>query len=127
MLEQLPGTRMMAISNGGAIVDRGAFAVVLPDRKTRIGELDEEFVYESGEGDAFMLGSQVWRVSKIEDDRVIAEPAPGSAPRMPFGGEIFRGVRWTFRIRWRVSEQRSHDESGPISMTRRHRLRSWHG
>ena len=84
VLEQLPGTRMMAISNGGAIVDRGAFAVVLPDRKTRIGELDEEFVYESGEGDAFMLGSQVWRVSKIEDDRVIAEPAPGSAPRMPF-------------------------------------------
>ncbi|MYA59466.1 MAG: hypothetical protein F4X40_02755 [Chloroflexi bacterium] len=84
MLQQLPGTRMMAVSNGGAIVDRGAFSVVLPDRKTRIGELDEEFVFESGEGDAFMLGSQVWRVEKIEDDRVIAEPAPGAAPRMPF-------------------------------------------
>ena len=84
VLQQLPGTRMMAISNGGAIVDRGAFSVVLPDRKTRIGELDEEFVFESGEGDAFMLGSQVWRVAKIEDDRVIAEPAPGAAPRMPF-------------------------------------------
>ena len=84
VLEQLPGTRMMAISNGGAIVDRGAFSVVLPDRKTRIGELDEEFVYESGEGDAFLLGSQVWRVAKIDDDRVIAEPAPGAAPRMPF-------------------------------------------
>ncbi len=84
ILEQLPGTRMMAISNGGAIVDRGAFPVLLPDRKTRIGELDEEFVLESGEGDAFMLGSQVWRVAKIEDDRLIAEPAPGAAPRMPF-------------------------------------------
>ena len=84
VLEQLPGTRMMAIGNGGAIVDRGAFSVVLPDRKTRIGELDEEFVYESGEGDAFLLGSQVWRVAKIEDDRLIAEPAPGAAPRMPF-------------------------------------------
>lgn len=84
VLQHLPGTRMMAVSNGGAIVDRGAFSVVLPDRKTRIGELDEEFVFESGEGDAFMLGSQVWRVSKIEDDRVIAEPAPGAAPRMPF-------------------------------------------
>ena len=46
--------------------------------------LDEEFVFESGEGDAFMLGSQVWRVAKIDDDRVIAEPAPGAAPRMPF-------------------------------------------
>jgi ATP-dependent Lhr-like helicase len=84
VLQQLPGTRMMAISNGGAIVDRGAFSVVLPDGKTRIGELDEEFVFESGEGDAFMLGSQVWRVAKIEDDRLIAEPAPGAAPRMPF-------------------------------------------
>ena len=84
VLQQLPGTRMMAISNGGAIVDRGAFPVVLPDRKTRVGELDEEFVFESGEGDAFMLGSQVWRVAKIDDDRVIAEPAPGAVPRMPF-------------------------------------------
>ena len=84
VLQHLPGTRMMAISNGGAIVDRGAFSVVLPDRKTRIGELDEEFVFESGEGDAFMLGSQVWRVAKIEDDRVIAEPAAGATPRMPF-------------------------------------------
>ena len=84
VLQQLPGTRMMAISNGGAIVDRGLFPVVLPDRKTRVGELDEEFVFESGEGDAFMLGSQVWRVAKIDDDRVIAEPAPGAVPRMPF-------------------------------------------
>ncbi len=84
VLQHLPGTRMMAISNGGAIVDRGAFPVVLPDRKTRIGELDEEFVFESGEGDVFMLGSQVWRAAKIDDDRVIAEPAPGAAPRMPF-------------------------------------------
>ena len=84
VLEALPGTRMMAISNGGAIVDRGVFPVVLPDRKTRVGELDEEFVYESGEGDAFMLGSQVWRVAKIDEDRLIAEPAPGAPPRMPF-------------------------------------------
>ncbi len=84
ILQALPGTRVMAIANGGAIVDRGAFAVTLPDRKTRIGELDEEFVYESGEGDVFMLGSQIWRISKIEDDRVVAEPAPGAAPRLPF-------------------------------------------
>ena len=84
VLQQLPGTRMMAISNGGAIVDRGLFPVILPDRKTRVGELDEEFVFESGEGDAFLLGSQVWRVAKIDDDRVIAEPAPGAVPRMPF-------------------------------------------
>lgn len=84
MLRALPGTRMHAVDNGGAIVDRGAFPVYLPDRKTRIGELDEEFVYESRAGDAFVLGSQVWRASDIDDDRVIVEPAPGAAPRMPF-------------------------------------------
>ncbi len=84
MLRPLPGTRMHAVDNGGAIVDRGAFPVYLPDRKTRIGELDEEFVYESRAGDAFVLGSQVWRAADIDDDRVIVEPAPGAAPRMPF-------------------------------------------
>ncbi len=84
ILQALPGTRVAAIGDGGAIVDRGEFPVYLPDRKTRIGELDEEFVYESGEGDPFVLGSQMWRVTKIDDDRVLAEPAPGTAPRMPF-------------------------------------------
>ena len=80
----LPGTRMAAIGNAGAIVDRGAFKVVLGDRKTTVGELDEEFVYESSVGDVFVLGSQVWRATDIDDDRVVAEPAPGSLPRMPF-------------------------------------------
>jgi ATP-dependent Lhr-like helicase len=84
MLRALPGTRMHAVDNGGAIVDRGAFPVYLSDRKTRIGELDEEFVYETKEGDAFVLGSQVWRAADIDDDRVIVEPAPGAVPRMPF-------------------------------------------
>lgn len=84
MLRSLPGTRMHAVDNGGAIVDRGAFPVYLSDRKTRIGELDEEFVYETKEGDAFVLGSQVWRAADIDDDRVIVEPAPGAVPRMPF-------------------------------------------
>ncbi len=84
MLRPLPGTRMHAVDNGGAIVDRGAFPVYLPDRKTRIGELDEEFVYESKAGDVFVLGSQVWRAADIDDDRVVVEPAPGAAPRMPF-------------------------------------------
>ena len=84
VLRALPGTRMHAVDNGGAIVDRGAFPVYLPDRETRIGELDEEFVYETKAGDAFVLGSQVWRAADIDDDRVIVEPAPGAVPRMPF-------------------------------------------
>ena len=91
----LPGTRMSAVSNAGAIVDRGAFRVVLPDRTTTVGELDEEFVYESAVGDVFALGSQVWRAIDIDDDRVVAEPAPGSVPRMPF---------WRGEFPWRPSD-----------------------
>ena len=91
----LPGSRMSAVSTAGAIVDRGAFRVVLPDRKTTVGELDEEFVYESAVGDVFVLGSQVWRAVDIDDDRVVAEPAPGSVPRMPF---------WRGEYPWRPSD-----------------------
>ncbi|NQW17154.1 MAG: DEAD/DEAH box helicase [Chloroflexi bacterium] len=83
-LTALPGARLLALSNSGAIVDRGLFGVYLPDRKTRLGELDEEFVFETRVGDAFVLGSQVWRAREIDDDRVIVEPAPGAMPRMPF-------------------------------------------
>ncbi|MCH8817957.1 MAG: DEAD/DEAH box helicase [Chloroflexi bacterium] len=84
MLFALPGSRLQALNNAGTIVDRGGFPVYLGDGKTRIGELDEEFVFETHPGDAFLLGSQVWRVSEVQDDRVIVEPAPGALPRMPF-------------------------------------------
>ncbi|MDA1257564.1 MAG: DEAD/DEAH box helicase [Chloroflexi bacterium] len=84
VLAALPGSRLQALNNAGTIVDRGGFPVYLGDGKTRIGELDEEFVYETHPGDAFLLGSQVWRASEVRDDRVIVEPAPGALPRMPF-------------------------------------------
>jgi ATP-dependent Lhr-like helicase len=84
LLRPLPPARLAAISQGGALVDRGVFSVYLSDGKTRLGELDEEFVWESRPGDAFMLGSQVWRATAIDDDRVTVEPAPGAVPRMPF-------------------------------------------
>ncbi len=80
----LPGARVAALTNGGTIPDRGAYRACLPDGKTCIGELDEEFVYETRRGDAFMLGAQVWRVVEITDDRVTVVPAPGAPPRMPF-------------------------------------------
>ena len=83
-LAALPGTRLLAVGSGGTIPDRGAYSMVLPDRRTKVGELDEEFVFESRPGDTFLLGSQVWRVAEITDDRVVAEPAPGEIPRMPF-------------------------------------------
>ena len=80
----LPGARLLAVSNAGTISDRGAFSVYLADGKTRIGELDEEFVFETRPGDAFLLGSQTWRVLGIEDDRIVVGEAAGAMPRMPF-------------------------------------------
>ncbi len=83
-LTALPGSRMLAIGNAGTIPDTGAFGVYLADGKTRIGELDEEFVFETRPGDAFLLGSNVWRVAEIGDDRVTVADAAGATPRMPF-------------------------------------------
>ena len=77
------GSRMLAVMSGGMIPDRGLYAVTLPDR-TRLGELDEEFVHESRVGDVFQLGSSTWRIATIEHDRVIVHPAPGAPARMPF-------------------------------------------
>jgi ATP-dependent Lhr-like helicase len=76
-------SRLVAVVNGGTIPDRGLYTVNLPDR-TRLGELDEEFVHETRVGDVFQLGSSTWRVQSIEHDRVIVIPAPGAPARMPF-------------------------------------------
>ena len=94
-LAALPGSRAIAVSNGGTIPDSGTFATLLSDGKTRLGELDEEFVYETRVGDVFMLGSQVWRVIGITDDKVSVVPAPGVSPRMPF---------WKGEAPWRPYE-----------------------
>ncbi|MBI5030441.1 MAG: DEAD/DEAH box helicase [Chloroflexi bacterium] len=83
-LAALPGTRLLAVMNSGTIADTGAFGVYLSDGKTKVGELDEEFIYETRVGDAFLLGSHVWRVREIADDRIVVEDAAGATPRMPF-------------------------------------------
>lgn len=80
----LPGSRLLAMTNAGTISDRGAYGVYLEDRKTKVGELDEEFVFETRVGDSFLLGSKVWRVLDIADDRIVVGDASGSVPRMPF-------------------------------------------
>src|SRR5436853_779122 len=82
-LTPLRSARLVAVINGGTIPDRGLYAVNLPDR-TRLGELDEEFVHETRIGDVFQLGSSTWRVNAIEHNRVIVTPAPGAPARMPF-------------------------------------------
>jgi ATP-dependent Lhr-like helicase len=83
-LAPLPGARLLATSNAGTISDTGAFDVCLADGKTRLGTLDEEFVFESRPGDTFLLGSSVWRVLEMKDDRIIVGDAAGALPRMPF-------------------------------------------
>ena len=71
------------MTNAGTIPDRGLFGVFLPDG-TRVGELDEEMVYESRPGDAFLLGASTWRIQDITHDRVLVTPAPGEPGKMPF-------------------------------------------
>ena len=77
------GAQRLAVTNAGTIPDRGLFGVFLPDG-TRVGELDEEMVYESRVGETFLLGASAWRITDITFDRVVVVPAPGSPGKMPF-------------------------------------------
>lgn len=84
-----PGTQRQAVTSAGTIPDRGMFSVVLPEGdgnegRRRVGELDEEMVYESRVGDIITLGTSSWRIGEITRDRVIVEPAPGRSARLPF-------------------------------------------
>lgn len=84
-----PGAQRLAVTSGGTIPDRGLFGVFLvgSDPKKgggRVGELDEEMVYESRVGDVFTLGTTSWRVEDITRDRVLVTPAPGVPGRLPF-------------------------------------------
>ncbi|MBP2018778.1 ATP-dependent Lhr-like helicase [Symbiobacterium terraclitae] len=78
------GARALAALSGGTIPDRGYYAVYLEGSDVKLGEMDEEFVYESRVGDVFLLGTSTWQIRAIEHDRVVAAPAPGRMPRMPF-------------------------------------------
>ncbi len=83
-----PGAQRLAVTSGGTIPDRGLFGVFLAtggDRQPRrVGELDEEMVYESRVGDVFVLGASSWRIEDITPDRVLVTPAPGQAGKLPF-------------------------------------------
>jgi ATP-dependent Lhr-like helicase len=87
-----PGAQRLAVTSGGTIPDRGLFGVFLVGSADgagnsagkRVGELDEEMVYESRVGDVFLLGSSSWRIEEITHDRVLVSPAPGQPGRMPF-------------------------------------------
>jgi ATP-dependent helicase Lhr and Lhr-like helicase len=80
-----PGAQRLAVTSGGTIPDRGLFGVYLVgERGTRVGELDEEMVYESRPGEVFTLGASSWRIEDITHDRVLVSPAPGQPGKLPF-------------------------------------------
>ncbi|MFG6190859.1 ATP-dependent helicase [Nonomuraea sp. JJY05] len=84
-LQGRPGAQRLAVTNGGTIPDRGLFGVFLVGEKaSRVGELDEEMVYESRVGDVFVLGASSWRIEDITADRVLVSPAPGQPGKLPF-------------------------------------------
>src|SRR5206468_11228294 len=82
------GAQRLAVTSGGAIPDRGMFTVYLAtdsEKPSRVGELDEEMVYESRPGDVISLGATCWRITDITHDRVVVIPASGPPARLPFG------------------------------------------
>ncbi len=78
------GARRLAVTNAGTIPDRGLFGVFIVDGGGRVGELDEEMVYESRAGQVIMLGASSWRIEEITRDRVLVSPAPGVPGSVPF-------------------------------------------
>jgi ATP-dependent Lhr-like helicase len=88
ILTPRPGAKNVAIISGGTIPDRGLYGVFLAgaERNTsaRVGELDEEMVFEARPGETFVLGASTWRIEEITHDRVLVTPAPGEPGKMPF-------------------------------------------
>jgi ATP-dependent helicase Lhr and Lhr-like helicase len=81
------GAKRVAIVNGGTIPDRGLYGVFLTGERgpqARVGELDEEMVFESRVGETFLLGASSWRIEEITHDKVLVSPAPGEPGKMPF-------------------------------------------
>jgi ATP-dependent helicase Lhr and Lhr-like helicase len=78
------GARRLAVTNAGTIPDRGLFGVHLVNGGGRVGELDEEMVYEARAGQTFLLGASTWRIEEITRDRVLVSPAPGIPGAVPF-------------------------------------------
>ena len=115
------GVKRIAILNGGTIPDRGTYGVFLAGERAkpvRVGELDEEMVFESRTGDTFILGASAWRIEEITHDRVLVSPAPGEAGKMPFwhGDQAGRPLEFGRRIGALVRELREMPRS--VAMAR---------
>ncbi len=82
--QSLPEARALLYAGAGTIPDRGTYPVVLAGAGVKLGELDEEFVYETRRGEVFWLGTAAWRVEQIRPDRVVVSPAPPGPAKLPF-------------------------------------------
>ncbi|MFG3704983.1 ATP-dependent helicase [Micromonospora sp. NPDC047670] len=124
-----PGAQRLAVTSGGTIPDRGLFGVFLAgaERAARVGELDEEMVYESRVGDVFLLGSSSWRIEEITPDRVLVSPAPGQAAKMPFwkGDQLGRPVELGRAIGARVRALLRQDDEAALAALRAGGLDDW--
>ncbi|MER7332388.1 DEAD/DEAH box helicase [Micromonospora sp. NPDC000119] len=124
-----PGAQRLAVTSGGTIPDRGLFGVFLAgaERAARVGELDEEMVYESRVGDVFLLGSSSWRIEEITPDRVLVSPAPGQAAKMPFwkGDQLGRPVELGRAIGARVRALLRQDDEAAVAALRAGGLDDW--
>jgi ATP-dependent helicase Lhr and Lhr-like helicase len=122
------GVKRIAILNGGTIPDRGTYGVFLAGERSkpvRVGELDEEMVFESRTGETFLLGASAWRIEEITHDRVLVSPAPGEAGKMPFwhGDGAGRPLEFGRRIGTLVRELRDMPRSVAIvRLTQEHDL-----
>ena len=131
-VEARPGTRRLVTTSGGTIPDRGLFGVFLPAGDDgggraagrRVGELDEEMVYESRVGDVFTLGTSSWRIQDITPNQVIVTPAPGQVSRLPFwhGDQPARPVELGLAIGGFVDEVAALPPADARALLRRHRL-----
>jgi ATP-dependent Lhr-like helicase len=122
------GAKRVAIENGGTIPDRGLYGVFLldaPPGRGRVGELDEEMVFESKVGDTFILGASTWKIEDITPDRVLVSPAAGQPGRMPFwhGDLAGRPLEFGRAIGALVRTLRTMSESSAVSqLTEKHAL-----
>ncbi len=122
------GAKSLAILNAGTIPDRGLYGVFLSGehkKPVRVGELDEEMVFESRVGDVFALGASTWRIDEITHDRVLVSPAPGAPGKLPFwhGDQAGRPLEFGRRIGALVRELRALPPNAAISrLVREHDL-----
>ncbi|MDO5671040.1 MAG: ATP-dependent helicase [Corynebacterium sp.] len=117
-LSARPGAQRVAVTSGGTIPDRGMFGVFLlggEGAPRRVGELDEEMVYESRVGDVFTLGASSWRIEDITRDQVLVSPAPGHTGRLPFWTGDAAGRPYELGLAVGAYRRRVHADAGVVA------------